>query len=124
MTWIVTKWLNFLQELFTREFPYSRLKHWIHVAQYILKAPPGRPGGDLCCHRMTDDWWAICSDCWARDPLLRPSMSCVLGRVEGTKVGVHATSIYFFIQLLLGHLKSNPWAQRAVRKCNFTWYKS
>ena len=66
-----------------------------------MQAPPDRPGDDSSCHRMTDDWWAICSECWARDPLLRPSVSCLLGRMEGTKVGAHSTSSRFQFHSIL-----------------------
>ncbi|KAL4076011.1 kinase-like domain-containing protein [Scleroderma citrinum] len=73
-------------ELFTREVPFSSLVPWAAVALEILKAPPDRPSDDLTHYRMTHDWWAICSNCWASDPQLRPSMSHLLNTIEDIKV--------------------------------------
>ncbi|KAL4081726.1 kinase-like domain-containing protein [Scleroderma yunnanense] len=78
-------------ELFTREVPFSSLVPWAAVALEILKAPPDRPSDDLTHYRMTHDWWAICSNCWASDPQLRPSMSHLLNTIEDIKVRMHLT---------------------------------
>ena len=54
----------------------------------ILKGPPERPSDNVTYFRMSDEWWDISFLCWARDPLLRPSLSELLPKVEKTKVSV------------------------------------
>lgn len=72
-------------ELYTRKNPFPDLKNCLAISRRILSGPPDRPSDDLTCCRMTHNWWAICSDCWECDPLLRPSMSNLLSRIESTE---------------------------------------
>ncbi|KAI6127878.1 kinase-like domain-containing protein [Pisolithus croceorrhizus] len=41
----------------------------------ILTGPPERPSEEDTCFRMTDEWWALCSRCWTREPSSRISIS-------------------------------------------------
>ncbi|KIM64460.1 hypothetical protein SCLCIDRAFT_115246, partial [Scleroderma citrinum Foug A] len=75
-------------ELFTRQVPFPNSKSWNSIVTRILAGPPERPSDNVTNFRMSDEWWNISSLCWARDPLLRPSMSELLRKVEETKVSV------------------------------------
>ena len=37
------------------------------------------PGGELCLH---DEYIELMEDCWAQDPLARPSFEAVIGRLR------------------------------------------
>lgn len=39
------------------------------------------PGGELCLH---DEYIELMEDCWAQDPLARPSFEAVIGRLRWT----------------------------------------
>lgn len=85
---ILTNLPDSLQELFTRQVPFPNSKSWNSIVTRILAGPPERPSDNVTNFRMSDEWWNISSLCWARDPLLRPSMSELLRKVEETKVSV------------------------------------
>lgn len=106
--------IDFLQELYTRKNPFPDLKNCLAISRSILSGPPDRPSDDLTCCRMTHNWWAMCSDCWERDPLLRPSMSNLLSRIESTEVRAHLYMIPFPFSSKQGNHESNSWAQHVV----------
>lgn len=92
---------NGLQELFTRQVPFHNLKGWMSVLNQILTRPPERPSDSATNSRMSDEWWNISFSCWARDPLLRPSLSQLLCKVEETKVSVLIHLYNILTQLLM-----------------------
>ncbi|KAG6329229.1 hypothetical protein ID866_9859, partial [Astraeus odoratus] len=74
--------LRTVQELFTRQPPYSAIHDMRGVITRILQGPPNRPSDESTCSRMTDQWWEICTLCWTRDESLRPPVSVILKEIR------------------------------------------
>ncbi|KAG6329347.1 hypothetical protein ID866_9741 [Astraeus odoratus] len=75
-------------ELFTRKPPFHDLPTPGSVMARILRGPPDRPSDASTCFRMTDYWWDICTLCWTRDPLSRPTMTEIVAIVQEYMVRV------------------------------------
>ena len=73
---------NFPQELFIRKRSYGHLWHPGMITSHILLKEREPPSLEDTCSRLTDEWWKMCSSCWTRDPLQRPSMLTVLGNLQ------------------------------------------
>ncbi|KAG6329427.1 hypothetical protein ID866_9661 [Astraeus odoratus] len=69
-------------EHFTRQPPFHDLPTPGSVMARILRGPPDRPSDASTYFRMTDYWWDICTLCWTRDLLSRPTMSEVVAIVQ------------------------------------------
>ena len=72
---------EFLQELFTREDPFYPFRG-VAIMMRMFKGPPDRPSAENTCSRLTDEWWAICSECWHLDPSMRPTMLQVTNKIK------------------------------------------
>ncbi|KAI6130668.1 kinase-like domain-containing protein [Pisolithus croceorrhizus] len=62
-------------ELSTRTVPFRDCRNPGNVLGRIMKGKlPPRHGEESTHLRLTDAWWDICTSCWGRDPLSRPTM--------------------------------------------------
>ncbi|KAG6329601.1 hypothetical protein ID866_9487 [Astraeus odoratus] len=69
-------------ELFTGKIPFQNIWSLPLLQLRILRGPPDRPGDEESRFRMTDEWWSICTSCWASDPSSRPQMADVVEDVR------------------------------------------
>ena len=77
----------FPQELFIRKRPYGHLGHHATIKFHIIRTREReRPTLEDTCSRLTDEWWNICSSCWTRDPLRRPSILTVIEGIKSLQV--------------------------------------
>jgi len=67
-----------MQELFTRKDPFHLFATTASIITRIVGRGPDCPSMDDTCARLTDEWWAICTNCWEYDPVSRPTMSCII----------------------------------------------
>lgn len=68
-----------LLELFTRQKPFHQFNSSKTVTARILHyKTPDRPSDEETCSRLTDEWWAICQECWNPEPSSRPTITHVL----------------------------------------------
>ncbi|KAI5993357.1 kinase-like domain-containing protein [Pisolithus marmoratus] len=67
-----------LLELFTRKVPFHELKRNGVYTAMLEKKIPDRPNHEKTCSRLTDDWWAICLECWKFESVSRPSIERIL----------------------------------------------
>ncbi|KAG6329038.1 hypothetical protein ID866_10051 [Astraeus odoratus] len=66
-------------ELFTCQEPFSSVSSVpSRVMLRILNGPPDRPTIESTCFRMNNEWWNMCSECWHKNPSLRPDMLRIL----------------------------------------------
>ncbi|KAI6096355.1 kinase-like domain-containing protein [Pisolithus croceorrhizus] len=87
-------------ELFTRKAPYHTLKTVTRILFGILAGPPERPSEEDTYFRMTDEWWALCSRCWTREPSSRLSMSDSVKLMEQVSInGLQAVENESMIRL-------------------------
>ncbi|KAA6428246.1 MAG: PAS domain-containing tyrosine kinase [Trebouxia sp. A1-2] len=77
-----------LWEILTWQVPWDDLGPWQVVIEVVdRKARPEMPpldklpGGELCLH---DEYIELMEDCWAQDPLARPSFEAVIARLRWT----------------------------------------
>ncbi|KAG6333264.1 hypothetical protein ID866_5827 [Astraeus odoratus] len=69
-------------ELFTRADPFAECRLLSVLMCKIFRGPPNRPSQEETCFRMTEAWWDICTMCWERDPLIRPSVKQVMEKMR------------------------------------------
>lgn len=72
--------LGFVQELFTRDDPFPRLHVYV-ITKKILDGQPSRPHDEVTYHRLTNEWWDLCTACWNHDPSLRPEVSEIVEKI-------------------------------------------
>ncbi|KAI6006285.1 kinase-like domain-containing protein [Pisolithus orientalis] len=72
-------------ELFTRKFPYCNLNYPSSVIYRITMGSPERPSSEDTCHRMTDNWWDLCSHCLRMEPSLRARVPYVVEWIKQLK---------------------------------------
>ncbi|KIM64160.1 hypothetical protein SCLCIDRAFT_661064 [Scleroderma citrinum Foug A] len=68
-------------ELFTRITPFSGYSGVRDVMVRVFQGPPDRPSDENTCHRLTDQWWDLCSACWNPEPSLRLTMSQIVDKI-------------------------------------------
>ena len=79
-----------MQEIITGERPYAKFKYDLQVVAVISKQYlPSKPlfSGSLSDvdFSLKQRMWSICELCWNIDPQARPSMSVLLGEMEGDR---------------------------------------
>ncbi|KAG6329976.1 hypothetical protein ID866_9114 [Astraeus odoratus] len=66
-------------ELFTRKVPFSETKGESRlVTRILMRRLPDRPSSEATLTRLSDEWWNVCTGCWAEDPSKRLQMSEVI----------------------------------------------
>ena len=80
-----------MQELFIRDVPFVGLSKVGAIMARILRGPPDRPSEEDTCHRLTDEWWDVCSACCNPEPSLRPTMSRIVDMITAIVCLSHVT---------------------------------
>ncbi|KAG6333029.1 hypothetical protein ID866_6064 [Astraeus odoratus] len=74
-------------ELFTRLAPFHDSPYTGSIMRRLLQGKlPVRPTEESSCFRMTNAWWDICSSCWQREPMSRPTITEVKHEMNGTRI--------------------------------------
>lgn len=88
---------DMIQELFSREQPYSNVLDPSDVCTAVMKGViPARPNDDATLERLNDAWWSLCCACWESDPDSRPAAQHVVDSLKTidrnvTRLKVNAT---------------------------------
>ncbi|KAL4069147.1 kinase-like domain-containing protein, partial [Scleroderma citrinum] len=67
-------------ELFTRRPPFHDTESDIKAE--VMRGPPERPSDEATHGRLTRMWWQGCLSCWNHEPLLRPTMTMIVKRID------------------------------------------
>ncbi|KAI6044492.1 kinase-like domain-containing protein [Pisolithus marmoratus] len=70
-------------ELFTRKIPFHQYKPTVVMRKILQGEKPDCPTDEETYSRLTDEWWAICLNCWGYKPVSRPTIEDVCARLRG-----------------------------------------
>ena len=70
---------NCWKELFSAKRPFESVPHGRVKSCIRQRQLPERP------FDMDDEWWELCTSCWALEPALRPSMLVIVEEIENVR---------------------------------------